>query len=195
MKFYFIFFTPKSNYYSLSEYMLKDYETVIARDTLNQIYELPNVSLDYIGYFIAQEKNFELCGIRRYLKPDFRAKKFFKAYFTDIISDDIRELYGEYIELISDYVGLKRTVESFNNLISEKNIMSDYDNWLEGLIKNVPSTYKEGVAQKISKFANIYMIKVYEKLFNKNILLLKTYSSEISYKIMETSLIQNIAEG
>jgi hypothetical protein len=119
--------------------MLKDYETVIARDTLNQIYELPNVSLDYIGYFIAQEKNFELCGIRRYLKPD--------------------------------------------------------DNWLEGLIKNVPSTYKEGVAQKVSKFANIYMIKVYEKLFNKNILLLKTYSSEISYKIMETSLIQNIAEG
>ena len=56
MKFYFIFFTPKDNYYSLSEYMLKDYETVIARDVLNHIYELPNVSLDYIGYFIAQEK-------------------------------------------------------------------------------------------------------------------------------------------
>ncbi|BBE30633.1 hypothetical protein OSSY52_07740 [Tepiditoga spiralis] len=183
-----ILFTPKDEFYSFKNFFHKNDDTIIIKDIEPEKLEL-TTSSGFVSYFLVEE--FErVYGIKRYLKPDYRMKKYLKTMYVDYISDEIRELYGDYIEVISKYMGLGVVIESLNELIKTQDVISNYEFWIDDLAKNVEGKYREAVSQKITKFANIYLIKVYEKLFQKNIELLSIHSSEITYKILETSLIQ-----
>ncbi|WP_165973928.1 hypothetical protein [Marinitoga lauensis] len=42
----------------------------------------------------------------------------------------------------------------------------------------------------VSKFANLYLIRIYEKLFKKNLELLEKQEKEIAYKLLETGVLK-----
>jgi len=147
---------------------------------------------DYIGYFLVEEDNNDLSGIVRYLKVDHRGKGSLKAVYIDYISDKVRELYGDFVEIISRFIGLRKVITSFNELIVENNILNSYDFWLENIIMDVSFDQQDLIAQRVTKFVNLYLIRIYEGLFRKNIDLLKKYESQITYKILETGIMQKI---
>ncbi|MDN5343240.1 hypothetical protein OF820_04280 [Oceanotoga sp. DSM 15011] len=188
MNFSSIIFDTEGNYHNVKRFLYKSFDTLILTEINPEDY-FANISSGLIGYFLVEEGN-QLSGMRRYLKPDLRMKKSLKTLYVDYISDEIRDIYGDYIELISDNIGLRKVMSSFNDLIESKEIIANYDNWIDGISKEINSKNRELIAQKITKFANIYLIRVYERLYGKNIDLLKQHESEIAYKILETSLMQ-----
>ena len=101
----------------------------------------------------------------------------------------VRELYGDFVEIISRFIGLRKVIASFNELIVENNILNSYDFWLENIIIDVDFDQQDLIAQRVTKFVNLYLIKNIEGLFRKNIDLLK-YESQITYKILETGIMQ-----
>ncbi len=77
---------------------------------------------------MVEEDNNDLSGIVRHLKVDSRGKGPLKAVYTDHISDMVRELYGgDFVEIISRFIGLRKVIASFNELIVENNILNSYD--------------------------------------------------------------------
>jgi hypothetical protein len=188
MEFKAILFSQSGDYYSTNKFEHKSYDSIVIKNFSPTTFD----SVGYVGYFLVEEKDNFISGIRRYLKPDLRSKVNFKLIYVDHITDDLRELYGDYIEIISEYIGLKKIVTSFNKLIENKDVINNFNIWLENIIKDVELSKRDMVAQYVTKFANIYVIRIYERLYGKNIDLLKSHESEIVYKILETSLFQKI---
>lgn len=185
-----ILFNLKGNYYSSKSIIYKSVDTIVFPEISSDDSYVLNSKHGLIGYFLVKEENGDVSGIRRFLKPDLRMKKSLKVIFVDHISDDIRDIYGEYIEIVSKFVGLKKVVNSFCDLIEQDQVINMYDRWLENTVRNVNSTYRDNVAQKVTKFVNLYLIGIYERLYGKNLGLLREHESEIVYKILETSLMQ-----
>lgn len=156
-------------------------------DDLNNI---KNFNNGILGYFMLKEKKGNLVGMKRFLKIDKSISSYLKASFVDFLSEEIRELYGDYIEVISEFVGLYDTIHEFNSLIKTKKIRENYEEWLEILVKDVEEEHRETLKMHISKFANLYLIRVYDKLFSKNIELLEKEEREIAYKILETGVLK-----
>lgn len=156
-------------------------------DDLDNIKDFNN---GILGYFMLKEKKGNLVGMKRFLKIDKSISSYLKASFVDFLSEEIRELYGDYIEIISEFVGLYDTIHEFNSLIKTKKIRENYEEWLEILVKDVEEEHRETLKMHISKFANLYLIRVYDKLFSKNIELLEKEEKEIAYKILETGVLK-----
>ncbi|GAB6189865.1 hypothetical protein JCM30566_16070 [Marinitoga arctica] len=151
---------------------------------------IKNFNNGILGYFVLKEKKGNLVGMKRFLKIDKSISSYLKASFVDFLSEEIRELYGDYIEVISEFVGLYDTIHEFNSLIKTKKVRENYEDWLETFVKDVKENHKETLKMYISKFANLYLIRIYEKLFSKNIELLEKEEKEIAYKILETGVLK-----
>ncbi|APT75029.1 hypothetical protein LN42_00400 [Marinitoga sp. 1137] len=143
-----------------------------------------------LGYFVIKEKVGNLVGMKRFLKIDKRINNYLKVTFVDFIPDEIRELYGDYIEVISEFVGLYNIIHELNRLINLGNIRENYEQWLDNQLKNVPDEHIDTLGMHISKFANLYLIRVYENMFSKNLELLEKEEKEIAYKILETGVLK-----
>ncbi|KLO21123.1 hypothetical protein X275_10580 [Marinitoga sp. 1197] len=151
---------------------------------------IKNFNNGILGYFILKEKRGNLVGLKRFLKIDKRIASYLKVSFVDFLSEEIRELYGDYIEIISEFIGLYETIHEFNALIKTKKVRENYEDWLETFVKDIDDTHKETLKMYISKFANLYLIRIYEKLFSKNIELLEKQEKEIAYKLLETGVLK-----
>lgn len=58
------------------------------------------------------------------------------------------------------------------------------------IVMDVSFDQQDLIVQRVTKFVNLYLIRIYEGLFRKNIDLLKKYESQITYKILETGIMQ-----
>lgn len=152
--------------------------------------KIKNYNSGILGYFILKEKKGNLVGMKRFLKIDKRMTSYLKVSFVDYLSEEIRELYGDYIEIISEFVGLYNTIHEFNKLIKTKRIRENYEDWLELFVNNVEVSHKDTLKMYISKFANLYLIRVYESLFDKKVELLEKLEKEIAYKLLETGVLK-----
>ncbi|WGS64784.1 hypothetical protein [Marinitoga aeolica] len=151
---------------------------------------IQNFNNGILGYFVLKEKKGNLVGLKRFLKIDKKVSSYLKVSFVDFLSEEIRELYGDYIELISEFIGLYETIHEFNSLIKTQKIRENYEDWLETLVKNVEDSHKETIKMYVSKFANLYLIRIYEKLFKKDLELLEKQEKEIAYKLLETGVLK-----
>lgn len=189
MEFDCLLFTEKGEYYSAHRYDFINNDTIIFKDLFfeqeDKISSYPN----FVGYFMADEDG-RISYIRRFLKTDLRMKKSLKTFYVDFISDEVRELYGDYVEVISKNIGLRNVISSFNNLIKTNNVLVNYDYWIDEISKNLPGKNRDAISSRITKFVNLYLIKVYERLYGKNIDLLIEHESAITYKILEKSIMQ-----
>ncbi|SHE52072.1 hypothetical protein SAMN02745164_00587 [Marinitoga hydrogenitolerans DSM 16785] len=156
-------------------------------EDLNNIINFNN---GILGYFILKEKKGNLVGLKRFLKIDKKISSYLKVSFVDFLSEEIRELYGDYIEIISEFIGLYNTIHEFNSLIKTEKIRENYEDWLENIVNDVDDSHKETLKMYISKFANIYLIRIYENIFSKNIELLEKQEKEIAYKLLETGVLK-----
>ncbi|KAF2955055.1 hypothetical protein [Marinitoga sp. 38H-ov] len=161
--------------------------SLYCEDDLNNI---KNFNNGILGYFILKEKKGNLVGIKRFLKIDKRVSSYLKVSFVDFLSEEIRDLYGDYIEVISEFVGLYNTIHEFNSLIKTKKIREDYEDWLENIVLDVEDSHKDTLKMYISKFANLYLIRIYENMFSKNLELLEKNEKEIAYKLLETGVLK-----
>jgi len=189
MRFHNILFSDKGNFVEINDISYLDSNTIKINDILPPSI-LRKSSTNFVGYFLVEEDNNDLSGIRRYLNIIDRKGKCLRLSYYDDISNNVREIHGDYVELVSKYVGLRRVISSFNDLIIENDINNNFSYWLEKTVENVPSDVKELIAQRITKLVNLYLIKVYEGIYKKNIDLLKRYESEIVFKILESQLVQ-----
>lgn len=151
---------------------------------------IKNFNNGILGYFVLKEKKGNLVGMKRFLKIDKRISSYLKVSFVDFLSEEIRELYGDYIEIISEFVGLYHTIHEFNALIKTKKIREDYEDWLENIVADVEDDHKDTLKMYISKFANLYLIRIYENIFSKNMELLEKNEKEIAYKLLETGVLK-----
>ncbi|CEP78192.1 MAG: hypothetical protein WBH84_05665 [Defluviitoga tunisiensis] len=194
MEFHYLLFSHDGDFVEVKDVNYQEPNILVINDSfLKQLKNKKNrQDYDYIGYFLVEEDNNDLSGIVRHLKVDSRGKGPLKAVYTDHISDMVRELYGDFVEIISRFIGLRKVIASFNELIVENNILNSYDFWLENIIIDVDFDQQDLIAQRVTKFVNLYLIRIYEGLFRKNIDLLKKYESQITYKILETGIMQKI---
>lgn len=194
MEFHYLLFSQDGDFVEVKDVSYQEPNILVIND--NSIKTLKNnnknkkTDYDYIGYFLVEEDNNDLSGIVRYLKIGSRGKGPLKAIYTDDISDMVRELYGDFVEIISKFIGLRKVIASFNDLIVENNILNSYDFWLEKIVMDVSFDQQDLIVQRVTKFVNLYLIRIYEGLFRKNIDLLKKYESQITYKILETGIMQ-----
>ncbi|MCP5465566.1 MAG: hypothetical protein H7A31_02590 [Thermotogae bacterium] len=188
MEFKCLIFIPDGTIYSSKNYSYKNSDKILIKDIMpedeKKIFFYPGFN----AHFTVEEDNKSISGIKRYLKIDNRTKKIIKCVYNDEISDDVREIYGDYVEIVSKFVGLRKVLSSFNTLIESEDIIESYENWLENISRDVIPEYRDSVSQRITKFVNLYLIRVYERIYGKNINLLKEHESFIAYKILETSL-------
>jgi hypothetical protein len=194
MEFHYLLFSQDGDFVEVKDVNHQEPNILVINDSfLKQMSnKKKRADYDYIGYFLVEEDNNDLSGIVRYLKVDHRGKGSLKAVYIDYISDKVRELYGDFVEIISRFIGLRKVITSFNELIVENNILNSYDFWLENIIMDVSFDQQDLIAQRVTKFVNLYLIRIYEGLFRKNIDLLKKYESQITYKILETGIMQKI---
>lgn len=189
MRFHNVLFSDKGNFVEINDISYLDGSTIKINDILPPSILRKN-SDHFVGYFLVEEDNNDLSGIRRYLNISERKRKYLKLSYCDDISNTIREIHGDYVDLVSKYVGLRRVISSFNDLILENDINNNFSYWLEKTVEKVPFDIKELIAQRITKLVNLYLIKIYEGIYKKNIDLLKKYESEIAFKILEAQLLQ-----
>lgn len=189
MRFHNVLFSDKGNFVEINDISYLDGSTIKINDILPPSILRKN-SDHFVGYFLVEEDNNDLSGIRRYLNISERKRKYLKLSYCDDISNTIREIHGDYVDLVSKYVGLRRVISSFNDLILENDINNNFSYWLEKTVEKVPFDIKELIAQRITKLVNLYLIKIYEGIYKKNIDLLKKYESEIAFKILEAQLVQ-----
>ncbi len=194
MEFHYLLFSQDGDFVEVKDVNHQEPNILVINDSfLKQMSnKKKRADYDYIGYFLVEEDNNDLSGIVRYLKVVHRGKGSLKAVYIDYISDKVRELYGDFVEIISRFIGLRKVITSFNELIVENNILNSYDFWLENIIMDVSFDQQDLIAQRVTKFVNLYLIRIYEGLFRKNIDLLKKYESQITYKILETGIMQKI---
>ncbi|PNR99094.1 hypothetical protein X927_06515 [Petrotoga mexicana DSM 14811] len=189
MRFHNVLFSDKGNFVEINDISYLDGSTIKINDILPPSILRKN-SDHFVGYFLVEEDNNDLSGIRRYLNISERRGKYLKLSYCDDISNTIREIHGDYVDLVSKYVGLRRVISSFNDLILENDINNNFSYWLEKTVEKVPFDIKELIAQRITKLVNLYLIKIYDGIYKKNIDLLKKYESEIAFKILEAQLLQ-----
>lgn len=190
MKFELLLFCKNGDYYSTDSFTHKNSETIIVKNI--NLHEKHKNDVGYTGYFTIREKGGTVSGLRRFLKCSPRTKDYLKLFYVDNIPDEIRETFGDYIYVVSDNVGLRNVVNSFNDLLERKNVIGEYDSWLDTITNKINIQKRDIVSQYVTKFVNLYIIKIYEKIYGKNLNLLKSHESEIVYKIIETSLMQKI---
>lgn len=190
MQFECLLFTDKGDFFNAEKYDFINSDTIIFKDISPEEEDSISSASGFIGYFLSEEENGDISGIRRFLKTDLRKKKSLKTLYVDFISDEVRDLYGDYVEVISKHVGLRNVISSFNNLIRSKDVLANYDFWIEDISKNLPGKNRDAIASRITKFVNLYLIRVYERLYGKNIELLMNHESAITYKILEKSIMQ-----
>jgi hypothetical protein len=190
MQFNCLLFTDKGEYYSTEKYDFINNDTIIFKDVIPEQEDEISSNSGFIGYFIVEEKNGDLSAIRRFLKTDLRMKKSLKTLYVDFISDEVRDLYGDYVEIVSRHIGLRNVISSFNHLIKTKDVLANYDYWIEDISKNLPGKDRDAISSRVTKFVNLYLIRIYERLYGKNIDLLIEHESAIAYKIMEKSIMQ-----
>lgn len=191
MLFYNILFSEEGNFKEIKNISYSNEETLIITEVIPTLV-LKKSRPFLIGYFIVEEDNKEISGIMRHLIIKESLGKSIKLNYTDNISNSVREIYGDFVELVSKYIGLRRVISSFNDLILEDEINNNFSFWLEDIVKDVAMDKREILAQRVTKFVNLYLIKVYEGIYKRNIHLLKKYESEITFKILETSMLQKI---
>ncbi|ABX32547.1 hypothetical protein Pmob_1858 [Petrotoga mobilis SJ95] len=189
MRFHNVLFTDNGNFVEINDISYLDGSTIKINDILPPSI-LRKGSVNFVGYFLVEEDNNDLSGIRRYLNISERRGKYLKLSYCDDISNTVREIHGDYVDLVSKYVGLRRVISSFNDLILENDINNNFSYWLEKTVENVPLDVRELIAQRITKFVNLYLIKIYEGIYKRNIDLLKRFESEIAFKILEAQLLQ-----
>ncbi|SDC50056.1 hypothetical protein [Geotoga petraea] len=190
MQFNCLLFTEKGNYYTTEKYDFINNDTIIFKDVFPEQEDEISSNSGFIGYFMVGEDDGSISYIRRFLKADFRKKKFLKTLYVDFISDEVRDLYGDHIEIISKHIGLRNTISSFNNLIKTKDVLANYDYWIDNISKTLPGKNRDAISSRITKFVNLYLIRIYERLYGKNIDLLIEHESAITYKILEKSIMQ-----
>lgn len=191
MLFYNILFSEEGNFKEIKNISYSNEETLIITEVIPPLV-LKKSRPFLIGYFIVEEDNKEISGIMRHLIIKESLGKSIKLNYTDNISNSVREIYGDFVELVSKYIGLRRVISSFNDLILEDEINNNFSFWLEDIVKDVAMDKREILAQRVTKFVNLYLIKVYEGIYKRNIHLLKKHESEITFKILETSMLQKI---
>ncbi|RLL86371.1 hypothetical protein CN13_09325 [Petrotoga sp. HKA.pet.4.5] len=189
MRFHNVLFTDNGNFVEINDISYLDGSTIKINDILPPSI-LRKGSVNFVGYFLVEEDNNDLSGIRRYLNISERRGKYLKLSYCDDISNTVREIHGDYVDLVSKYAGLRRVISSFNDLILENDINNNFSYWLEKTVENVPLDVRELIAQRITKFVNLYLIKIYEGIYKRNIDLLKRFESEIAFKILEAQLLQ-----
>ncbi|RAO98445.1 hypothetical protein PW5551_09715 [Petrotoga sp. 9PW.55.5.1] len=191
MLFYNILFSEEGNFKEIKNISYSNEETLIITEVISPLV-LKKSKPFLIGYFIVEEDNKDISGIMRHLIIKESLGKRIELNYTDNISNGVREIYGDFVELVSKYIGLRRVISSFNDLILEDEINNNFSFWLEDIVKDVAMDKREILAQRVTKFVNLYLIKVYEGIYKRNIHLLKKYESEITFKILETSMLQKI---
>ncbi|MGM0640266.1 MAG: hypothetical protein ACQESN_02435 [Thermotogota bacterium] len=190
MQFECLMLTDKGDYFSTEKYEFINNDTIIFKDISPDEEDSISSNSGFISYFIATEQNGDLSGIRRFLKTDLRKKKSLKTLYVDFISDEVRDLYGDHVEVISRHLGLRNVISSFNTLIKTKDVLANYDYWIENISKDLPGKNRDAISSRVTKFVNLYLIRVYERLYGKNIDLLVEHESSITYKILEKSIMQ-----
>lgn len=189
MRFHNVLFSDKGNFVEIKDISYLDSSTIIINSILPP--SILSKSTDhFVGYFLVEEDNKDLSGIRRHLNISERKGKFLKLNYCDEISNNVREIHGDYVDLVSKFVGLRRVISSFNDLILENDINNNFSYWLEKTVEHVPYDIKDLIAQRTTKLVNLYLIKVFEGIYKKNVDLLKKYESEIVFKILEAQLLQ-----
>jgi hypothetical protein len=68
--------------------------------------------------------------------------------------------------------------------------LANYDYWIDNISKTLPGKNRDAISSRITKFVNLYLIRIYERLYGKNIDLLIEHESAITYKILEKSIMQ-----
>jgi len=190
MQFECLLITDKGDYFSTEKYEFINNDTIIFKDITPEEEDSISSNTGFMAYFMATEQNGDISGIRRFLKTDLRKKKSLKTLYVDYVSDEVRDIYGDYVEVISRHIGLRNVISSFNHLIKTKDVLANYDYWIEDISKDLPGKNRDAISSRITKFVNLYLIRVYEKLYGKNIDLLIEHESSITYKILEKSIMQ-----
>ncbi len=190
MQFECLLITDKGDYFSTEKYEFINNDTIIFKDITPEEEDSISSNTGFMAYFMATELNGDISGIRRFLKTDLRKKKSLKTLYVDYVSDEVREIYGDYVEVISRHIGLRNVISSFNHLIKTKDVLANYDYWIEDISKDLPGKNRDAISSRITKFVNLYLIRVYERLYGKNIDLLIEHESSITYKILEKSIMQ-----
>ncbi|PNR95798.1 hypothetical protein [Petrotoga sp. 9PWA.NaAc.5.4] len=191
MEFHNIIFSEEGNFFEVKDIYYQNLSTLIIQDVFPKEMKLSK-DKNYIGYFLVEEDNKDISGITRLLKIDLYSKKSFQAVYDDFVPDCVRDLYDDSVEIISKYVGLRKIVNSFNELIIQSDMNNNYEFWLDDIVQTISFDKREIVAQRITRFVNLYLIKVYEGFYKRNQFLLKKYESEITFKILETAIMQKI---
>src|SRR6056297_1019151 len=161
MQFECLLITDKGDYFSTEKYEFINNDTIIFKDITPEEEDSISSNTGFMAYFMATELNGDISGIRRFLKTDLRKKKSLKTLYVDYVSDEVRDIYGDYVEVISRHIGLRNVISSFNHLIKTKDVLANYDYWIEDISKDLPGKNRDAISSRITKFVNLYLIRVY----------------------------------